>query len=180
VVNEKLHEAMLAVEFTIDEHARFVKGEFEVVRKGLGDGFRQVNIKLCLQDGHPPFAPFAAFDCREREQCLEGTRTSILDQIYRWIGIGDKERADSVSDSNRVDQGTQTTDIQDQTILWINGSAGTEKTTIATTAAKVCRARRMLAASFFCSRDDADCSSPNLIFMTIAYQLGVFCPPFKD
>jgi hypothetical protein len=135
---------------------------------------------ITLIDGHPPFAPYAAFDCKEWEQCLEGTRTSILDQIYHWIGIEDREQADSVLDNSPDDQGSQATNIQDQTILWINGSAGTGKTTIATTVAKACRMHQILAASFFCSRDDADSSNPNLIFTTIAYQLGIFCPAFKD
>jgi hypothetical protein len=63
-------------------------------------------------------------------------------------------------------------------IFWINGSAGTGKTTIAYTIAEACRTRGILGASFFCSRDDAECSNPGLIFTTIAHQLGLFCPPF--
>src|ERR1700726_1309495 len=65
-------------------------------------------------------------------------------------------------------------------IFWINGVAGSGKTTIAYTAAKFCEDKRMLAASFFCSRDNAECSNLKLIFTTIAYQLGQFCPEFKD
>src|SRR5438552_18537841 len=63
-------------------------------------------------------------------------------------------------------------------IFWINGSAGTGKTTIASTVADICTARGILGASFFCSRDDAECSNPNLIFTTIAVQLGQYCPAF--
>jgi NACHT domain len=63
-------------------------------------------------------------------------------------------------------------------IFWVNGSAGTGKTTIACTVAETCRTRGILGASFFCSRDDAECSNPNLIFTTIAYQLGQFCPSY--
>src|ERR1700730_13628076 len=65
-------------------------------------------------------------------------------------------------------------------ILWINGVAGSGKTTIAYTAAKFCEDKGVLAASFFCSRDNADCSNLKLVFTTIAYQLGQFCPEFKD
>ena len=36
-----------------------------------------------------------------------------------------------------------------------------------------------MGASFFCSRDYADRSSPNLIFTTVAHQLGLFSTPFK-
>jgi hypothetical protein len=65
-------------------------------------------------------------------------------------------------------------------IFWINGSAGTGKTTIAYTIAKACDGKKILGASFFCSCDDASSSNPNLIFTTIAYQLGYFCPSFGD
>jgi hypothetical protein len=63
--------------------------------------------------------------------------------------------------------------------LWINGLAGTDKTTIAYTAAQTCHQKGLLGASFFCFRDNADCSNPKLIFTTIAYQLGQFYAPFK-
>ena len=65
-------------------------------------------------------------------------------------------------------------------IFWINGSAGTGKTTIAFTMAKFWASKHILGASFFCSRDDATCSNPQLIFTTIAYQLGQFDPSFGE
>src|SRR6202030_996865 len=64
-------------------------------------------------------------------------------------------------------------------IYWINGVAGSGKTTIAYTAAEFCEDKGNLAASFFCSRDNAYCSNLNLVFTTIAYQLAQFCPEFK-
>lgn len=63
-------------------------------------------------------------------------------------------------------------------IFWINGLAGTGKTTIAYTLAGQCKAKNTLAASFFCSRDDAEANQPKLVFTAIADQLGEFCPPF--
>ncbi|KAJ7751528.1 hypothetical protein DFH07DRAFT_774773 [Mycena maculata] len=65
-----------------------------------------------------------------------------------------------------------------QMIFWLNGAAGTGKTTIAYTIAQECKNGGILGASFFCSRDDADCSNLRLIFTTIAYQLGLFNPVF--
>ena len=64
-------------------------------------------------------------------------------------------------------------------ILWINGSAGTGKTTIAYTVAETCSNHGILGASFFCSRDYAERSNPDQIFTTIAHQLGLFSPLFK-
>ncbi|KAJ7924684.1 hypothetical protein B0H13DRAFT_1601442, partial [Mycena leptocephala] len=65
-------------------------------------------------------------------------------------------------------------------IFWLSGSAGTGKTTIAYTVSQHCSSRKpgILGASFFCSRDDANCSNLRLIFPTIAYQLSLFNPQF--
>ena len=69
----------------------------------------------------------------------------------------------------------------DSRIFWINGTAGTGKTTIANHVSSTCKDHGiLLGASFFCSRDNADCSNPKLIFTTIAYQLGQLFPQFKD
>jgi hypothetical protein len=79
---------------------------------------------------------------------------------------------------------TKNTDLdrgqQQSRILWLNGSAGTGKTTIAYTVAQYCNDRKpgVLGASFFCSRDDANCSNPQFIFTTIAYQLSFFNSQF--
>jgi hypothetical protein len=63
----------------------------------------------------------------------------------------------------------------------MNGAAGTGKTTIAATVAHGCLNQQpsALGASFFCSRDDKNCSDLRLIFTTIAYQLALFHPGFS-
>ncbi|KAJ7327974.1 WD40-repeat-containing domain protein, partial [Mycena albidolilacea] len=65
--------------------------------------------------------------------------------------------------------------------FWMNGAVGTGKTTIAATVAQGCLNQQpsALGASFFCSRDDKDCSDLCLIFTTIAYQLAHFHPGFS-
>lgn len=63
-------------------------------------------------------------------------------------------------------------------VFWINGLAGTGKTTVAVSATKWCLEKGILAANFFCSRSDAECSDPKMIFVTIARQLCYFYPPF--
>ena len=70
--------------------------------------------------------------------------------------------------------------VEGRFIYWMNGLAGTGKTTIAYTVAEKCKREGSLGATFFCSRDDADASNPRLVFMTIANQLGQFYPPFKE
>jgi hypothetical protein len=125
-----------------------------------------------VEDGYPPSALFAAFDCNAGlTRCCQGTRKEVLDEIIRWIGI-----EDALNDAPGASMDTWVK----SRIFWINGSAGTGKTTIAWTVAEECRERGILGASFFCSRDDGECSNPGLIFTTIAYQLSIFSPLFKD
>ena len=57
-------------------------------------------------------------------------------------------------------------------MYWLNGLAGTGKTTIAQTIAERTFADGQLGASFFCSRDFEDRSNINLIFPTLAVQLA--------
>jgi hypothetical protein len=106
--------------------------------------------------------------------CLDGTRTDIINQIHGWIGQNCDRESEVSASAGPVDA------TANSRIFWINGSAGTGKTTIAYTIAKACNEKKILGASFFCSRDDAACSNPNFIFTTIAYQLGYFCHSFGN
>ena len=93
--------------------------------------------------------------------CFEGTRVNILDQSHRWINDGD------TSDNSAP-------------VFWINGLAGTRKTTLAYTIAGDCKRRGIPVTSFFCSRDFSERSNPNLIFASIAHQLGRIFPLFRE
>jgi hypothetical protein len=108
---------------------------------------------------------------------LEGTRLDILDRIYQWIDNEDSEIQYFPDLGGGVSSVVEDASEHSR-LFWINGSAGTGKTTIASTIAEACGRRGILGASFFCSRDDAECSNPKLIFPTIAYQLGQFFTPF--
>ena len=128
-----------------------------------------------MEDGDPPHALYSLFDSKDRSRCSNSTRTGILTDIVHWINIKDFNPYPDLLLTN--DSGTTT---DNSCILWINGSAGTGKTTIAYTIAEDCRAHGILGASFFCSRDDAECSNTSLIFTTIAYQLGLFNLEFQE
>ena len=82
----------------------------------------------------------------------------ILDQLRRWINGGD------TSDNSAP-------------VLWINGLAGTGKTTLAYTIAGECKTP---VTSFFCSCNFSEQSNPNLIFPSIAHQLGRIFPLFRE
>jgi len=174
-------KTMLATEFALDEQRHIalrIERRLDNVGQKMDSGFQQVNTKLDVKDGHPPHAILAPFDCKDRAPCLEGTRMDILDRIYPWIDKGSR-----VQDSVMLGGCSGNAEVMESTtenpcIFWINGSAGTGKTTIAYTVAETCRKSGILGASFFCSRDNAECSNSKLIFPTIAYQLGQFFPLF--
>ena len=72
------------------------------------------------------------------------------------------------------------TDQHDQRIFWLNGLAGTGKSTIAQTFAEMSFADGKLGASFFCSRDYEDRSSLKAIFPTLAFQIAHRYPQFRE
>ena len=85
----------------------------------------------------------------DRKSCLKGTREAILDEIELW-----------------------SRDYNKSPVYWLNGLAGTGKTTIAQTLAERIYADGQLGASFFCSRDFEDRSNLKFIFPTLATQLA--------
>ena len=91
-----------------------------------------------------------------RQGCLKGTRKDVLLQIEHWL-----------------------MDERDQRVFWLNGLAGTGKTTISQTFAETCFADGRLGASFFCSRDFENRSSLHTIFPTLAFQLAYQYPCFR-
>jgi hypothetical protein len=91
-----------------------------------------------------------------RSGCLRGTRESVLNEIERW-----------------------TEGCDGSPVFWLNGLAGTGKSTIAQTIAERTFADGRLGASFFCSRGVEDRSNLQLIFPTLAFQLGQKYPAFR-
>ena len=63
-------------------------------------------------------------------------------------------------------------DEEDKRVFWLNGLAGTGKSTIAQTFAEICFANGKLGASFFCSRDFNDRSNLQSILPTLTFQLS--------
>ncbi|CUA76106.1 WD repeat-containing protein on Y chromosome [Rhizoctonia solani] len=92
-----------------------------------------------------------------RRSCTEGTRTKIMSDLNDWAR-----------------------DSSGPSIFWMNGMAGTGKTTIACTFSQVLEEGKRLAASFFCTRTTAECRDVNRIIPTIAYQLARYCTPFQS
>lgn len=91
------------------------------------------------------------------ETCLSGTRESILGNIMSWAKS-----------------------VQDQPVFWLNGLAGTGKSTIAQTFSEWASSEDILGASFFCSRDYSERKMLKNIFPTLAYQLACRYPRFRN
>ncbi|KDN39373.1 hypothetical protein RSAG8_08890, partial [Rhizoctonia solani AG-8 WAC10335] len=92
-----------------------------------------------------------------RRKCTEGTRNLVLLGLDTWLRDADAP-----------------------TVYWMNGMAGTGKTTIAYTFSEQLEDRERLAASFFCTRTSADCRTVTRIVPTIAYQLARYSIPFQS
>lgn len=78
-------------------------------------------------------AGFESFSNRNEVQCLQGTRTELLQQIMEW----------AMSASQK-------------SIFWLNGMAGTGKSTISRTVARSLKDRNHLGANFFFKRGEGD------------------------
>ena len=97
----------------------------------------------------------AGYQSGNREGCLRGTRVDVLLQLEHWLK-----------------------DEHDHCVFWLNGLAGTGKSTIAQSFAKISFADGRLGASFFCSRDFEERSNLQAIFPTLAFQLAYQYPRF--
>ncbi|CAE7229674.1 unnamed protein product [Rhizoctonia solani] len=117
-------------------------------------------VNTQLESLHP--AKLARFDSSlsadiNRRTCTENTRTAILEDTLIW-----------------------SEDSCGPKIYWMNGMAGTGKTTIATTLSTTLEGRKQLAASFFCTRTSPECREAKRIVPTIAYQLARRSTPFRS
>jgi NACHT domain len=102
-------------------------------------------------------AAFNSYNKRDDLICLQDTRVDVLAEIYAWAdGYGD------------------------QCIFWLNGIAGTGKSTIARTIADYYYQQDRLGASFFFSRGGGDVGHADKFFTTIAWQLAKRLPMLKS
>ena len=99
----------------------------------------------------------AGYQAGHHDACLPGTRKSVLKEIMRWARNPQEKHA-----------------------FWLNGLAGTGKSTIAQTFSEMVAAAGSLGASFFCSRDNLNRKELKHIFPTLAYQLACRYPALRN
>ncbi|KAH6646817.1 vegetative incompatibility protein HET-E-1 [Truncatella angustata] len=97
-----------------------------------------------------PVADGAAFDSHgnEHTQCLPDTRTDVLDEIAQWAN-----------------------DPHSKIVYWLNGMAGTGKSTISRTLAQRFLEDNKLGATFFFKRGEGDRGGTSKFFTTVVSQL---------
>jgi len=106
-----------------------------------------------------PCAEGAAHDDwlrRHEDHCLQDTRVELRKQIMDWCD-----------------------DQNGKCIFWLNGMAGTGKSTISRTIALELAEKKRLAASFFFTRGKKDVSHSRMFFTTIAAQLAISLPVLR-
>ncbi|KAK6810873.1 hypothetical protein RU639_013594 [Aspergillus parasiticus] len=109
--------------------------------KLLVERFSLVNLRVA--EG----ALYDSYINQHEDFCLPDTRTDLQRQILEWAKSDEKF------------------------IFWLNGMAGTGKSTIARTVARLLKNQRMLGATFFFKRGEADRGNAKLLVSTIAVQL---------
>ncbi|THC87201.1 hypothetical protein EYZ11_013354 [Aspergillus tanneri] len=101
-------------------------------------------------------AGFESFSDRDEVECLQGTRTELLQKIMEW----------SISQSQK-------------NIFWLKGMAGTGKSTISRTVARILKDTNYLGASFFFKRGEGDRGNAKKFFPTLTRQLTLWNPELR-
>ena len=137
------------------------------LRNALGDIEKLREIVNPLNNLHKkfdlsrlPVAEGAAFDSFEEGQniqCLQETRVKLMQDIEDWVN-----------------------NPESKPIYWINGMAGTGKSTISRTVACNLQKQGRLGASFFFRRDKADRRDASRLLTTLAAQLAENVPSIRQ
>jgi hypothetical protein len=120
-----------------------------IIQTGIQTGIDRLEAKFDLSK--LPVAAGAAFSSYQDEldaRCHPDTRLDLLRNIYKWAE-----------------------DVDGECIFWLNGMAGTGKSTISRTVAQTFADRGQLGASFFFKRGERDRENASLLSTTTVHEL---------
>ncbi|CAE6478106.1 unnamed protein product [Rhizoctonia solani] len=116
-------------------------------------------VEFKLRELNPSLSAYydsAEANLVQRRECAADTREQVLLDLQGWKDNHDGEK-----------------------VCWINGMAGTGKTTIVNTLCSTLDNSHELGASFFCTRSIPSCRNVKRILPTTAHQLARFSSPFR-
>ena len=137
-----------------------IKSQVNIVSKTTSGSARKINSlaesielkELPIAEG----AEFGTYMDQHEETCLPGTRKELLLDVQNW----------AVSAEGKC-------------IFWLNGLAGTGKSTISRTMAQSFQKQGLLGASFFFKRGEGDRGNASRFFPTIIQQLFTRIPELR-
>ncbi|RJE26741.1 NACHT domain protein, partial [Aspergillus sclerotialis] len=140
VKNLETHKSSFLLSLQVDQTSLLV---------GVAQGTDRINqhIDLGKLEGVME-AGFESFSDRDEVECLQGTRTELLQIIMEWA-----------------------TSPSQKSIFWLKGMAGTGKSTISRTVARSLKDTNHLGASFFFRRGEGDRGNARKFFPTLTRQL---------
>ncbi|KAL5313471.1 hypothetical protein ACEPPN_019204 [Leptodophora sp. 'Broadleaf-Isolate-01'] len=142
--------------FDVQMPLLYGKGEvkaFQRLREAIDKPFKGPEKDLLRHLPYADEAPFNSYNRQHESTCLPKTRVDLLQEIYGWCNGNDKP-----------------------CIFWLNGLAGTGKSTIARTIARRYSEQGHLGASFFFSRGGGDVGHAGKFVTSIALQLASSIP----
>ncbi|KAF5324969.1 hypothetical protein D9619_009831 [Psilocybe cf. subviscida] len=146
----EISSVMFAVEIAmLDVNVRNHKGISRLQETVLGLNVRALLDKLKYVEG-------AGFNHEDRQSCTKGTRIMLLADLLSWASNPENEH-----------------------VFWLNGMAGTGKTTVAETFCNLLFDRGLLGSSFFCSRKNLNRRNVRLIIPALAKGLARAYPEFQ-
>ena len=153
-VAERKLKDQINLEFILRSEDRAEK-TLSKIDKEISNSILDLSLKFNL-----PAAKSAAFDSFDEgieDRCLPGTRVELLQEVAEWASSPESK-----------------------CIFWLDGMAGTGKSTIARTVAQDLKAKGQLGASFFFKKGAADRGNAKILIPTIARQLMDFNWQFAD
>ncbi|KAG9075116.1 hypothetical protein FRC06_010261, partial [Ceratobasidium sp. 370] len=141
---------------SIREKADAFIARFQKLKDGFDRGIHLQTLKTQQLEKLNELNPVGHASYNPDRACMPNTRMHIIDAILDWAQ----------------------NDNEATHIYWIHGFAGLGKSSVATSVCQRLEDQGILAASFFCRRDDPDLRDPRRVLNTIVYGLATRYEPY--